>query len=129
MKYLIKIKEFFSFIIFILTKYYESSENTASIAYESALFSFIITIYMNYLLVNDFINSVEVKSKTPYEITWLNSAIWICIVYILARIIFKKKNILSLHYDENKLKVGKIFLLFYIIISFFSLVIRSISKG
>ena len=112
------------YILFLLYDYYSDKDSKhKGIPFFSAIGTFAVLIFFNIMSLVLILN-IEVDSY----VSWLNSktkgerTVYVLLFYVLPiylffYIFFKEDDIRKLTYSENKIKLGKKFLLFYFIFS------------
>lgn len=122
-------KRLIEFIIFLFYRYYDEG-STKNIAYPKSITSIMLLLFLNiYTILIIF----KLDDIMPYNVSdprWLKFLI-IIVVYILPQYliissIFKKKDIINLKYDEDKIDKGNAILITYIIFSFIAITIAAL---
>ena len=115
------------YIIYLFYKYYNSSRNTALIAYESALLAVITLLFMNLFAVVHFFNfnnyvfsGLAGKSRRESYLAFL--AFFILPVYLCLYFVYRKANVINATYKPDGQKLHGWLLVLYIVFSFFLLV-------
>jgi hypothetical protein len=121
-----------SFILFIVYKLYNRRRDK-KIAYEAAILLFLSIIFFNIFTLLLICNSTKLLPFNPMESNWLLflevGGFYILPGYIIMSLLFRKKHIISLQYDEEKIFWGKMIIVLYYIVSFLTPLIIAIYKA
>ena len=116
------------FVVFLLYRYFERS-SSKSIAYESSLVVMTVFISLNFLAISTLlgldVGRIAFNDDGDKIIQYLKSAIYMAPIYFLFTLLFKRKEIVGLEYDERKMKRGYYFLVLYGFLTLLLLVVSA----
>ena len=115
-------------LVFAFYNYYSESNSARGSAYEKALGSTITVILFNFLTVLNFLNLPRVYeffySRSKVELFAMIVAVLIP-AFIILSILYKKREISLMKYDEKKLRRSGWFVCIYVLFSFILLIVSS----
>ncbi len=121
-----------SFILFLFYDYYKEGKHTKLIAYEQSILVFLFLVFMNLSSIFIFFDTLDLlpgRLSDPKWQQYLEAGVfYFSPGYLIIGMIFKKEDIISLRYDEEIVRKGKVTLFSYFAFSFLALMILAIIK-
>lgn len=123
-------KRVIKFILFLFYRYYDQG-STKEIAYEKSIFSMMLLLFINIFTLLIILNKTDIMPYNASDPRWLQYlktiSIFVLPGFILISIIFRKKEIINLKYDEDKIDKGNTILIMYIALSFIAITIAALT--
>jgi hypothetical protein len=121
-----------SLVLFLMYKLYEQSKRDRQGAYELSIFLFLFVVFLNICSLLVIFNSMDLipwNSFEPNSSRFFKIGVYYLIPgYLAMALIFRKKHIINLQYDDEKVFWGKMIVGLYAILSFVTLIIIAIYK-
>ena len=121
-----------SFILYVIYKLYEQTKRDKQGAYELAIFLFLVVVFLNVLIVLTLSNALDSFTlwnlSDPKSVQFLKAGSIFLPAYLIMALIFRKKYIINLHYEEETIFWRKVIVVINIIISFVTVIALAIYR-